>query len=219
MSKLRCSITTSLDGYVAGPNQSADNPLGEGGINIHDWAFPTKTFRALHGDASGGETGINDDVLREGFENLGATIMGRNMFGPVRGPWGPNPWRGWWGDDPPFHHPVFVLTHHAREPLVMEGGTTFHFVTDGIESALTQARKAAGNKDVTLGGGASTIQQYLTAGLLDEIEIHVVPLLLGAGARLLDRFDAHKVKLEPIRTIEGPGVAHLKYRVVNAAAQ
>jgi dihydrofolate reductase len=219
MSKLRCSITTSLDGYVAGPNQSADNPLGEGGINLHDWAFPTKTFRALHGDGSGGETGINDDVLREGFENLGATIMGRNMFGPVRGPWGQNPWKGWWGDNPPYHHPVFVLTHHPREALVMEGGTTFHFVTDGIESALAQARKAADGKDVTLGGGANVIQQYLAAGLIDELEMHVVPLLLGAGARLLDHFDARKVKLDPIRSITGPGVTHLKYRVVKGAAR
>src|SRR5688572_21891038 len=214
MSKLRCSITTSLDGYVAGPNQSADNPLGEGGINLHDWAVITKTFRTRHGDAGGGETGINDDVLREAFENVGATIMGRNMFGPVRGAWGKNPWKGWWGDDPPFHHPVFVVTHHAREPLAMQEGTTFYFVTGGIESALAQARKAAGGKDVTLGGGASIVQQYLAAGLLDEVEIHVVPLLLGSGARLLDHLDPRKVKLEPIRTFAGPGVTHLKYRVV-----
>jgi dihydrofolate reductase len=219
MSKIRCSITTSLDGFVAGPNQSADNPLGEGGIHLHDWAFSTKTFRALHGDGSGGETGINDDVLREGFENLGATIMGRNMFGPVRGPWGQNPWKGWWGNNPPYHHPVFVLTHHPREALAMEGGTTFHFVTDGIESALAQARKAADGKDVTLGGGANAIQQYLAAGVIDELEMHVVPLLLGAGARLLDHFDARKVKLAPIRTIAGPGVTHLKFRVVKGAAR
>jgi dihydrofolate reductase len=214
MSKLRCSITTSLDGYVAGPNQSADNPLGEGGITLHDWAFPTKTFRTMHGNGSDGETGINDDVLRDGFENVGATIMGRNMFGPVRGPWGNDPWNGWWGDEPPFHHPVFVLTHHPRGPLAMQGGTTFHFITEGIEAALTQARRAAGSKDVTLGGGGSTIQQYLAAGLLDEIEIHVVPLLLGAGTRLLEHVDPRKVKLEPVRTIEGPGVTHMKYRVV-----
>jgi dihydrofolate reductase len=219
MSKLRCQITTSLDGYVAGPNQSVEIPLGEGGEELHEWAFPTKAFRALHGDAGGGETGINDDVLREAFKNLGATIMGRNMFGPVRGPWGPNPWRGWWGDDPPFGHPVFVLTHYAREPLVMEGGTTFHFVTEGIESALTQARNAAGARDVALGGGASIVQQYLAAGLLDEIEIHIVPLLLGGGARLLDHLDVSKVKLEPMRTIAGPGVSHLKYRVVKANAR
>lgn len=219
MNRLRCSITTSLDGYVAGPNQGADNPLGEGGIHLHDRAFPTKTFRMLHGEAGGGETGVNDDVLREAFENVGATIMGRNMFGPVRGPWGQDPWKGWWGDDPPFHHPVFVLTHHAREPLAMQGGTTFPFVTDGIESALAQARKAAGGKDVTLGGGASIIQQYLAAGLIDELEIHVVPLLIGGGTRLMDNLDAGKVKLEPIRTLAGPGVAHLKYRVVKEAVR
>jgi dihydrofolate reductase len=214
MSKLKCSITTSLDGYVAGPNQSVENPIGEGGLELHNWVFPTKTFREIHGDAGGGETGINDDVMREAFENVGATIMGRNMFGPVRGEWGDDPWKGWWGDEPPFHHPVFVLTHHAREPLAMQGGTTFHFVTDGIESAYAQARKAAAGKDVAIGGGASTVQQFLAAGLLDELEIHVVPQLLGAGERLLDHLDVRKVKLEPLRTIEAPGVAHLKYRVV-----
>ena len=217
MSKVRCSITVSLDGYVAGPNQSLDNPLGEGGLTLHEWVFPTKTFRAMQGE-EGGETGINDTVLREGFENVGATIMGRNMFGPVRGSWGPDPWRGWWGDNPPYHHPVFVLTHHAREPLPMEGGTTFHFVTDGIESALAQARRAAGGKDVTLGGGARLIQQYLSAGLLDEVELHIVPRLLGCGERLLDRLDVTRLELEPIQTREGPGVAHLKYRVVKRRA-
>ena len=214
MSKLKCSITTSLDGYVAGPNQSAENPIGEGGLELHNWVFPTKTFREIHGDAGGGETGINDDVMREAFDNVGATIMGRNMFGPVRGEWGDVPWKGWWGDEPPFHHPVFVLTHHAREPLAMQGGTTFHFVTDGIESAYAQAQKAAAGKDVAIGGGASTVQQFLAAGMLDELEIHVVPQLLGAGERLLDHLDVRKVKLEPLRTIEAPGVAHLKYRVV-----
>ena len=214
MSKLRVNITMSLDGYVAGPNQSVENPLGEGAFHLHDWALPTKTFRTLHGETNGGETGINDDVLREAFENLGATIMGRHMFGPDRGPWGKNPWRGWWGDNPPFHHPVFVLTHHPRESLAMRGGTTFHFVTDGIESALAQARGAAAGKNVALGGGAKAIQQYLAAGLVDEVEIHVVPLLLGSGERLFANLDAHKLKLEPIRTIAGPGVTHLKYRVV-----
>lgn len=213
MSKLKCQITTSLDGYVAGPNQSLENPLGEGAMPLHDWAFPTKTFRTLHGDA-GGETGINDDMLREAFDNVGATIMGRNMFGPVRGPWNGNPWRGWWGDEPPFHHPVFVLTHHAREPLAMQGETTFYFVTDGIAAALAHARKAAKGKDVAIGGGANVVQQYLAAGLLDELDLHVVPLLLGGGQRLLDVPAARGIKLEPVRTLEGPGVAHLKYRVV-----
>ena len=219
MSKLKCQITTSLDGYVAGPHQSRKQPLGEGGIHLHDWALPTKTFRVIHGDTSGGETGVNDDVLREAFENVGASIMGRYMFGPVRGQWGSDPWRGWWGDNPPFHHPVFVLTHHARTALPMQGGTTFYFVTDGIESALAQAREAAGRKDVTIHGGASVIQQYLNARLLDEIEIHIVPLLLGGGARLLENLEAHRISFEPIRTLVGPGVAHLKYRVVKEASR
>jgi dihydrofolate reductase len=213
MSKLRSRLAISLDGYAAGPNQSLEHPLGEGGLHLHDWAFPTKTFRAMHGDADGGETGVNDDVLRESFENVGATIMGRNMFGPVRGPWGANLWKGWWGDNPPFHHPVFVLTHHAREPIPMQGGTTFHFVTDGIESALAQARQAARGKDVSLGGGASTVGQYLSAGLVDELQLHIVPLLLGAGERLFDRVDPKKVKLDVLRTLAGPGVTHVKYRV------
>jgi dihydrofolate reductase len=214
MSKLRFNITMSLDGYIAGPNQSVENPLGEGAFHLHDWALPTKTFRSLHGDTSGGETGINDDVLREAFENLGATIMGRHMFGPDRGLWGKDPWQGWWGDNPPFHHPVFVLTHHAREPLVMKGGTTFFFVTKGIESALEQARKMARGKDVALGGGANVFQQYLAVGLIEEMEIHVVPLLLGGGERLFVNLNADKIKLEPLRAIAGPGVTHLKYRVL-----
>ncbi len=214
MSKVICQITVSLDGYVAGPNQSLENPLGEGAVHLHDWAFPTKTFRTMHGDGDAGETGVNDDVLREAFENVGATIMGRNMFGPERGPWSARPWQGWWGDEPPFHHPVFVLTHHARPPLALTGGTTFHFVTDGIESALAQARQAARGRNVMIGGGASVVQQFLAAGLLDEIELHVVPQLLGAGERLLDFATARDVQLEPLRVIEGAGVAHLKYRVL-----
>jgi dihydrofolate reductase len=214
MSKLKVNITMSLDGYVAGPNQSVENPLGEGAFQLHDWALPTETFRSLHGDTNGGETGINDDVLREAFENLGATIMGRHMFGPDRSPWGKDPWEGWWGDNPPYHHPVFVLTHHAREPLVMKGGMTFFFVTNGIESALMQARKVARGKDVALGGGANVIQQYLAAGLIDELEIHVVPLLLGSGERLFVNVDPQKVDLQPIRAVAGSGVTHLKYRAL-----
>lgn len=217
MSKLRCSITTSLDGFVAGPNQGAEYPLGQGGEALHEWALRTKTFRQMHGDGRDGESGVDDDVLRETFTNLGATIMGRNMFGPVRGPWGRDPWKGWWGEEPPFHHPVFVLTHHAREPLIMAGGTTFHFITDGIASALHQARAAAGGKDVHIGGGAQTVQQYLRAGLLDELQISLVPLLLGRGERLLDALDAPSVKLELIRTLAGKGVSHLRYRVINTA--
>ena len=204
----------TLDGYIAGPNQSVENPLGEGGERLHDWLLKLKTFRAIHGDTSGGETGTNDDVLREAFENVGATIMGRNMFGGGRGPWGKHPWKGWWGDKPPFHHPVFVLTHFAREPLPMQGGTTFFFVTDGIDSALEQARQVANGKDMALGGGANVAQQYLTAGFIDELEIHLVPLFLASGVRLFDNFDCRKVKLEPMRTIAGPGVTHLKYRVL-----
>jgi dihydrofolate reductase len=172
----------TLDGYVAGPNQSVENPLGEGGDHLHEWLFKLKTFRAIHGDMSGEETGTNDDVLREAFENIGATIMGRNIFGGGEGPWGKHPWNGWWGDNPPFHHPVFVLTHHVREPLPMQGGTIFFFVTDGIKSALKQARQSANGKDVALGGGANVAQQYLTAGLIDELEIHVVPLFLGSAS-------------------------------------
>lgn len=218
MSQLRVSITMSLDGCVAGPNQSLENPLGEGGESLHDWAIPTKTFRLLHGDSGGGETGVNDDIIRESFENIGATIMGRNMFGPERGPWSSDPWKGWWGDEPPFRHPVFVLTHHARAPLAMQGGTTFYFVTDGIESALAQARRAAGGKDVAIGGGASVVQQYLAAGLLDEMDLHVVPLLLGGGARLFDNVKPGDVRLEPVRVLEGRGVAHVKYRVARPGA-
>jgi dihydrofolate reductase len=214
MSKLRFNITMTLDGYVAGPNQSVENPLGEGGEQLHDWVVKLHSFREMHGDEGDGETGVNDDVLRGTFENIGATIMGRNMFGPDRGSWGKDPWKGWWGDNPPYHTPVFVLTHHAREPLVMQGGTTFTFVTDGIESALKQAREAAGGKDVALGGGARAAQQYLSAGLIDEMEIHVVPFLLGGGARLFDNLRGSDLKLEPVRVIETPDVTHLKYRVV-----
>ena len=213
MSKLRFQITMTLDGYVAGPNQSVENPLGEGVGPLHDWVYNLKTFREMHGE-QGGETGVNDDVLREAFENVGATIMGRNMFGGGPGPWREDPWNGWWGDDPPYHTPVFVLTHHAREPLAMQGGTTFFFVTNGVESALKQAREAAGGKDVSLGGGAKAAQQYLREGLIDEMEIHLVPLLLGYGERLFNNLSGSGVKLAPVRTIEAPGVTHLKYRIV-----
>lgn len=219
MSRLRCRIAISLDGFVAGPNQSLENPIGVGGLRLHDWAFPTKTFVALHGDTSGGgETGVDDDVLRESFQNVGATIMGRNMFGPVRGPWGPDAWKGWWGDNPPFHHPVFVLTHHARASVSMQGGTTFHFVTEGIESALAQARTAAGGQDIAV-GGASTVRQYLAAGLLDELELNVVPLLLGRGERIFDGIDSNQATFELVRSLGGRGVSHLKYRVTKPAAR
>jgi dihydrofolate reductase len=212
MSKVRFDITMSLDGYVAGPNQSEENPLGEGGGDLHDWAFALTAFREPHG-MEGGEVNASTPVVEESLANIGAEVMGRNKFGGGPGPWGDDPWNGWWGDDPPFHTPVFVLTHHAREPLEMGGGTTFTFVTDGIESALEQAKEAAGERDVKIGGGANVAQQYLAAGLIDEMEISVVPLLLGDGARLFDNLGAD-VKVEPVRAVEAPGVTHLKYKLV-----
>lgn len=216
MSKLRSRLAISLDGYVAGPNQSLANPLGEGGMQLHEWAFPTKTFNAMHGGTDG-ETGVNDDVLRDSFANVGASILGRNMFGPVRDDWGDHTWRGWWGNNPPYHHPVFVLTHHARDSIVMEGGTTFYFVTDGIASALKQAQAAANGRDVSLGGGAQTVRQYLQAGLIDELELHLVPRLLGAGERLFDHLGNVPPTFELTRTLEGRGVTHLKYRIIKPA--
>ena len=210
MSKLRFQISISLDGFVAGPNQSEEHPLGEGGERLHEWALKLAAWREPHG-REGGETNASSEVMEEALANVGATIMGRNMFGGGPGPWGEDPWQGWWGDDPPFHHPVFVLTHHEREPLEREGGTSFTFVTDGIESALAQARVAADGKDVTLAGGADVAQQYLAAGLLDELQINVAPFLLGAGTRLFENLEA--VDLEQVRVIEGPDAAHLKYRV------
>jgi dihydrofolate reductase len=211
MGKVRFQISISLDGFVAGPNQDKDNPLGEGGMDLHQWVFGLDAWRKAHGQ-EGGETNVSSQVIDEAVENVGATVMGRNMFGPIRGPWGDGTWNGWWGEDPPFHHPVFILTHHAREPVVMEGGTTFNFVTDGVESALEQAKAAAGGKDVSVAGGASAIQQFLNAGLVDEFELHVVPLLLGDGERLFDGVD---VNLERTRVLESPsGVTHVKFRVV-----
>jgi dihydrofolate reductase len=186
MQKLRAhSLTVSLDGYLAGPSQGLDHPLGVGGERLHDWAFATRTFRKVHG-LDGGDEGVDDEWASRGDVGIGATIMGRNMFGPIRGPWGDDEWRGWWGEDPPFHHPVFVLTHYARDPLAMEGGTTFHFVTDGIEAALERAREAAGGLDVRLGGGAATVGEFLRAGLVDELHVAIVPILLGGGERLLE---------------------------------
>jgi dihydrofolate reductase len=212
MSKVRAHISTSLDGFVAGPNQTQDDPLGDGGEGLHEWVIATKAWRAASGLA-GGEDNISSAVVAEEKANVGAEIMGRGKFGPAaRGPWGDDPWRGWWGEDPPFHMPVFVLTHHEREPLVLSD-TTFTFHTDGIESALERARDAAGDKDVFIGGGAEVINEYLAAGLIDELELHVAPILLGAGARLFDGVGPN-LKLEALRVIEAPGVAHLKYRVV-----
>jgi dihydrofolate reductase len=211
MGNVRVHISTSLDGYVAGPNQSEEIPLGEGGEQLHEWVVELKSWRERHG-MEGGETNASDAVIQEATDNVGAEIMGRGMFGPPDGgPWRDDPWPGWWGEDPPFHMPVFVLTHHEREPLTLSD-TTFTFVTDGIEAALERARDAAGDKDVTIGGGADVVNQYLAAGLVDELELHVTPILLGGGERLLE--NVGDLKLEQLRAVEAPGVAHLKYRVV-----
>jgi dihydrofolate reductase len=211
MTKLRFYITMSLDGYVAGPNQSFSNPLGEGGEKLHEWAFATQTMREMH-SIEDGATGADDKMLAEDFENIGATIMGRHMFGGGEGPWANNSWRGWWGENPPYHTAVFVLTHHARKPLEMEVGTTFHFVTEGIRAALEHATKAAGGKDVGVAGGADVAQQYMRAGLIDEMQIHVVPLLLGDGARLFDDTGATQTQYECVRIVNSPTVSHYKYR-------
>ncbi len=212
MTKLRVNISISLDGYAAGPSQSRENPLGEGGEGLHLWAVGTQSFREAHGtDGGGGETGLDDDRVAASSENVGAYVMGRNMFGPDRGPWGNDPWRGWWGDDPPFRTPVFVLTHHAREPLEMEGGTTFHFITDGPEAAFERASSSAGTKDVALHGGPSTIQQFLRAGLVDEMEIHVAPVLLGGGSRLFDGLEGVPLEFTCVSVESSPAVAHYRY--------
>jgi dihydrofolate reductase len=213
MSQLRLNITMSLDGFVAGPNQSVKNPLGIGGMRLHEWAFALAAWRKPHG-LEGGEVNASTRVVEESLENVGAVLMGRSMFGGHPGPWGEEPWNGWWGDNPPFHTPVFVLTHHRRPPLSMRGGTTFTFVTDGIESALEQAMGAAGGKDVMLAGGASVAQQYLAARLVDEVNLSLVPLLLRGGERLFDNLGAADLALEQIRAVEAPGVTHLKYRVI-----
>jgi len=210
VSKLRLRISLSLDGFVAGPNQSLQEPLGHGGERLHEWVIALETWRRAHGMADG-EVNESTAVMERELVNIGATIMGRNMFGGGRGPWNTtDPWNGWWGRNPPFHHSVFVLTHHAREPLTMEGGTTFTFVTDGIESALEQARRAAGGKDVALSGGAQAAQQYLKAGLVDEMQLHLVPTLLGGGERLFDGVDdLHGLVL--VETVATPNVTHLKF--------
>jgi dihydrofolate reductase len=214
MSKFRCHISISVDGYVAGPNQSAENPLGEGGERLHDWSVPLAAWREAH-ERRGGEVNESSRIVEELAQNVGAAIMGRNMFGPPSGgDWGDGEWRGWWGDAPPYHYDVFVVTHHPREPVEMEGGTTFYFVTEGIERALERAKDSAGDQDVLLWGGADVVNQYLTAGLLDELEIHIAPVLLGGGARLFDGLADSEVELEQVRALEAPGVTHIKYRVV-----
>ncbi len=212
---LRAYITTSLDGFVAGPNQTLEEPLGRGGERLHEWAFKLASFRARHG-LEGGDTGPDDELHEELLRQTGAVVMGRKMFSGGEGPWEDDPNAdGWWGDDPPFHVPVFVLTHHARETVVKEGGTTFAFVTDGIKSALDQARAAAGDKDVMISGGANLIQQYLRAGLLDELQVHVAPVLLGDGVRLFDGFDGEPFQLEAAHVVESTSVVHLTYRTPN----
>jgi dihydrofolate reductase len=211
MSSVTCQISISLDGYVAGPNQSLEDPIGQGGLRLHEWVFATESWRRQHGE-QGGERNADSQVIDKLFENVGAYIMGRKMFGGGDGPWDES-WTGWWGEDPPYHTPVYVLTHHAREPLAMQGGTTFHFVTEGIVSALEQARAAAGAKDVTIAGGASAVQQYLAAGLLDELYLHIAPVLLGGGERLLE--NVGDPKLEPVEAIGSPAVTHVRYRVVH----
>ena len=210
MSNVTCQISMSLDGYVAGPNQSPENPIGEGGMRLHEWALATESWRRQHG-LEGGERSADSDVVDQVTRNVGAYVMGRRMFGGGEGPWDET-WQGWWGEEPPFRAPVFVLTHHAREPLTMEGGTTFTFVTDGVESAVEQARTAAGAKDVSVAGGASAVQQTLAAGLLDELHLHIAPVLLGAGERLLE--NVGDPTLEPVEVIASPAVTHVRYRVV-----
>jgi dihydrofolate reductase len=215
VSRFKLDIVVSLDGYVAGPNQGVDNPLGEGGDRLHAWVYPLEAFHRMHGDDQAGEVNASTPFVERMFENVGAVVMGRNMFGGGSGPWGDDPWDGWWGDDPPYHMPVFVVTHHEREPLEKQGGTTFFFVTDGIEAALDRGREASGDKDVLIGGGASVAQQYIAAGLLDEIQLHIVPVLLGAGARLFDNLGSNPTEFEQHEAIEAPGVTHIKYRRIS----
>lgn len=209
MSKVRvAAFSLSLDGFGAGPDQSLNVPLGVRGPEIMQWFFPTRTFQRMRGSSAEGTTGIDDSFAAKSFENVGAWILGRNMFGPVRGPWPDDSWKGWWGDTPPYHVPVFVLTHHAREPLQMNGGTTFYFVTDGIESALAQAKRAANGKDVRIGGGVDTIRQYLQAGLIDELHLALSPVLLGQGEALLTGIDMPALGYGPPQFTAGENATH-----------
>jgi len=209
MTKLRVqSFSVSLDGYGAGPHQDLANPLGVGGIALHQWFFATRTFQKMHG-GEGGTTGIDDDFAARGFANVGAWILGRNMFGPVRGPWPDDTWKGWWGGNPPYHTPVFVLTNHPRPSITMEGGTVFHFVTDGINAALTRATEAAKGLDVRLGGGVATIRQYLRASLIDEMHLAISPILLGSGENLLSGIDATKLAYQCTEHVATPSAMHV----------
>jgi len=213
VSKLRVhTFSIAVDGYGAGPSQDLQHPLGVGGEAMFDWFFHTRTWRRMHGQ-EGGETGTDDAVAARGFDGIGAWILGRNMFGPVRGPWPDDEWKGWWGDEPPYHTPVFVLTHHRRAPLAMRGGTVFHFVTEGIHAALHQAREAAGGRDVRLGGGVSTIRQYLQAALVDDLQLTIAPVLLGAGEHLLNGIDMRALGYECAEHIAGTrAAAHVVIR-------
>jgi len=209
MSKVRvAAFSISIDGFGAGPRQDLQNPLGVRGTELHGWFFPTEVFKQMQG-ASGGSTGVDNDVAAQSFENVGAWILGRNMFGPVRGPWQDDSWKGWWGDNPPYHTPVFVLTHHKRAPLVMAGGTTFYFVTEGMESALKQAKEAAKGKDVRIGGGVSVIRQYLSAGQIDEMHLAVSPVLLGEGEHLFSGINLHQLGFAAVRTVPGENATHV----------
>ena len=212
MTKVKvCAFSISLDGYGAGPDQNLDNPLGKRGEELHTWFFPTKVFQSMDGGGEGanGVEGVDNDFAARSFNNLGAWIMGRNMFAPNRGPWPNDGWKGWWGENPPYHVPVFVLTHHKREPLTMEGGTTFYFITDGIESALDKAKKAANGKDIRIGGGVSTVRQYLQAGHIDEMHLAVSPVFLGKGENLFAGIDLPKLGFNDIKTVNGNGATHL----------
>ncbi|HTS89926.1 MAG TPA: dihydrofolate reductase family protein [Gemmatimonadales bacterium] len=209
MSKLRVhGFAISLDGYGAGPRQSLANPLGEGGLRLHDWVFPTRTFHQMQGK-EGGTTGTDDDFLARGIAGIGAWVIGRNMFGPIRGPWPDESWKGWWGENPPYHTPVFVLTHHARRPITMAGGTTFHFITDGLEAAVQLAREAAGALDVRLGGGVSTVRRGLEARLIDEMHLAIAPVLLGAGEHLLAGIDLPRLGYPCTEHVPGAAATHV----------
>ncbi len=208
---VRC-FGVSADGYGAGPNQGINNPMGVGGMALHEWVFPTRTFQKMHAGKDDGTTGLDNDFAARGFENIGAWILGRNMFGPVRGAWPDESWKGWWGDEPPYHCDVFVLTHHARAPIEMKGGTVFHFVTDGIEVALRRAREAAGGKDVRLGGGVATVRQYLRAGLVDELHLVMAPTLLGSGESLLADMDLVRIGYQRAEHVATPAATHIVLR-------
>ena len=214
MSKLRVqSFAISIDGFGAGPDQDLEHPLGVRGPELMEWFFATRVWRKMHGQDEGdGETGVDNAMAEQGFDHIGAWILGRNMFGPVRGPWPDDSWKGWWGDEPPYHTPVFVLTHHARAPLTMAGGTVFHFVTDGIQSALRQAKAAAGGRDVRLGGGVATIREYLRAGLIDELRLAMRPVVLGAGEHLMQGIDLHALGYECTESVAGERATHVTLR-------